>query len=87
MLISIFGLNIRTHHPSEELKSPEPCGAADIGCMHNLGDCDEAEVDDEGEEVELQQPFKEQEVGEDRSAKPAADLLQSVLPYNQMLPS
>ncbi len=54
--------------------------------MHNLWDCDEAEVDDEGEEVEFQQPLKEQEVGEDRSAKPAADLLQSFLPYNQMLP-
>lgn len=55
--------------------------------MHNLWDCDEAEVEDEGEEVELQQPLEEQEVGEDRSAKHAADLLQSVLPYNQMLPS
>lgn len=81
-----FGLNIKTHHPCEELKSSEPCDAADIGRMHNLWDCDEAEVDEEGEEVELQQPLKEQEVGEDRSAKPAPNLLQGVLPYNQTLP-
>lgn len=81
-----FVLNIKTYHPCEELKSSEACVAADIGLMHNLRDCDEAEVDEEGEEVELQQPFKEQEVGEDRSAKPAPYLLQSVLPYNQTLP-
>lgn len=81
-----FGLNIKTHHPCEELKSSEPCGVADIGRMHNLWDCDEAEVDEEGEEVELQQPLKEQEVGEDRSAKPAPNLLQGVLPHNQTLP-
>lgn len=48
-------------------------------------DYDEAEVDEEGENVEQEEPLEEQEVGEDAAAERAAYLLHGALPQLQAL--
>lgn len=57
----------------------------DVGCVHDLGDRDEAEIDDQRDDVELQEPFKEQKVREYGSTKSAPNLLQGSMPHNQPL--
>lgn len=51
-----------------------------------MGDGDEAEIDEEGEDIEHEQPLEKAEVGQDRGAEPPPDLLQTVLPDHQALP-
>lgn len=74
-----------THHSGEKLETSELSNVADVGCVDDLGDRDEAEIHDQREDVELQQPFKKQKVGEDGRTKPAPNLLQSPMPHNQPL--
>lgn len=77
-----------THSSSEDLQPPEAHIGRYVGCgvVNELRDGDEAEVDQEGENVEHEQPLEEQEVGEDTGAKLAAYLFHDALPQLQGLP-
>ena len=76
----------RTHRSGQQLQPLEVHGEAGCGVMHQLRDGDEAKVDQEGEEIEHEQPLEEQEVGEDASSELAANLLERPLPDLQGLP-
>lgn len=47
----------------------------DVGAVDDLRDGDEAEIDEERDDVEQEQPLQEAEVGEDGGPKAATDLL------------
>lgn len=68
----------RTYCPCEKLQASEPHGVA-IG-HRKLGDDNEAEDHDEEENVELQEPPEEVEVGEDTGSKLASNDLECLLP-------
>ena len=68
-----------TDHSREKFQSGElGCGEGNVG--DQLGDGDEAEVHQEREDVEHEEPLEEQEVGEDARSKLATDLLHVALP-------
>lgn len=77
-----------TYCSGEYLQPPEAHVRRHVGrgVENQQRDCDEAEVDEEGENVEQEEPLEEQEVGEDAAAEPAAYLLHGALPQLQCLP-
>lgn len=77
-----------TYCSGEYLQPPEAHVRRHVGreVENQQRDCDEAEVDEEGENVEQEEPLEEEEVGEDAAAEPAAYLLHGALPQLQGLP-
>lgn len=68
----------RTYRPSKKLQPRELEG---VLLRHGqLRDHEEAEVHDEGENVELQKPLQKVEVGEDAGSELASDDLERLLP-------
>lgn len=67
-----------TYRPCEKLQPSELEGVL-LG-HGELRDDDEAEVHDKGEDVELQKPPQEAEIGQDAGSKLAPDDLECLLP-------
>lgn len=77
-----------TYCSGEYLQPPEAHVRRHVGwgVENQQRDRDEAEVDEEGENVEQEEPLEEQEVGEDAAAERAAYLFHGALPQLQGLP-
>lgn len=77
-----------TYSPSQYLQSTEAHIERCVGSVvvNKQRDGDKAKVDQEGENVEHEQPLEEQEIGEDAGAEPAAYLFHDALPQRQGLP-
>lgn len=79
---------VSTHSSSQYLQPSEAHSRRYVGgvVINQQRDGDEAKVDEEGQNVEHEEPFEEQEVGEHTGAKLAAYLLHGALPQLQGLP-
>lgn len=82
-------LKTSTYSSSQYLQPTEAHIRRYVGCevVNKQRDGDKAKVDQEGENVEHEQPLEENKVREDAGAKLATDLFHDALPQLQGLPS